>query len=275
MLVTPWERSRGDAADVCRGAAHVEPNSVVEAGQSSDRLHGEHAASGSRQDGVGGSERLGGAQASVRAHRERGGRNAVASKRRMEQGGDRCVYERGLDSIEVSHLGAHLVSECDVGGGRLAEPTRNLVFMGAVRSAVEQHDSDGIEPREVREVVACQRLELAALGVQPAAQLEDGIAERLGPGDLGCEQLGPRHVAEDRKVAEAAGHQQCRAAAGALEERIRRDRGAEGQTARREVSDDGVVGGDLLDPDGTARVLSHDVGERTPAVDEGTHVRPG
>ena len=276
---------------------------MVEAG-APRRLDGRHDAAGrAGEDGVLALEQVCGGQPARGLHEHQAGSiDGVAASQLPRHAVDIAAEDRR--EIGVDHGGVaaadqldqrrDLVADRDLREAHVAGKRRNLSLVVGIAPGMHEDDGDradaGVPGRlELRAHgrKLGRRLD-RAVGAHALGNFSDALVEHFRLDDLLGEDLGPRLVADLEGVAEAAGDEESRAVALALEQRVGGDRGAHlhrGDQAGRDrrpvcdpdqAADAGncrigiglpVLGEELGDPDLTVRGARHHVGEGAAAVD--------
>ena len=169
----------------------------------------------------------------------------------------RHVAAQDWREIAVHHGGIAATNELDerrdfmarrhLREAEIARERRDAPLVIAVAVGMHENDGDGADAVMLglhKRGAGRVEVEFAldrAIGAHPFVDLDDALVKHVRLDDVARENLRPRLVADAQRVAEAAGDHQKRALALALEERVRRDRGAHLDGAET-VGRDGLAG---------------------------------
>ena len=232
--VLALERS-GKAADIRRGAAHIEPQHGLRSGRPRGLGDTDRAASGAREDGVPPAKGAGPNQSAARTH-EPQGRPAhgplhpphIVAQHRGQIG----VGHRGFGARQEAGQGADFVRDADMGEpggpGQLSRP----LFMDRVQVGVQEGDGatgEAFQDRVMQaggKVLQIKGLQHQPIRRQPLTGLDRPLIKRLWLDDVESKQLGPRLVPDDQRIAKPPRGDEQGPGAPPLQQGVGRDRRA-------------------------------------------------
>ncbi len=225
----------GKMRDVGRGAAHVEADHALEAGQPAGAHHADDAAGGAGQDAILalegaciGQTTAGLHELQIHARQLAGHLVDVAAQDGRQVG----VHHSRVAARHQLHEGADLVRHGHLGEADLARDTacRRLVL----RVAVAVHEDDGDRTQAAPEGLLesgagggfIQRLDDLAMRPHALVDFDHLAIQQFGQHDVAVEQARPVLVGDAQRVAEAPGDCQHGGLALAFEQRVGGDRRA-------------------------------------------------
>lgn len=280
----------GEVRDVRGGAAHVEADDAVEAGELRHPGHADDATGRTGQDGVLAAELAGFGEASVGLHEHQphalefiGDVLDVAAQHGRQVG----VDHGRVSARDELHQRADLAGERDLREARAGRKLSDGLFVGGVEVAVHADHGEGADPGVVRlleglgEGVQVRGAQDRAVGGDPLVDLDDTLVQQLRQFDRAGEDAGAVLVGDAQGVAEAAGDDQEGALALAFQEGVGGDRGAHADgvdlralfeelphTRDRRVGVPGrVVGQQFVREQAAVRAPRDDIGEGAASVD--------
>ena len=221
--------------DVGRRSAHVEADDLVVARHRGGPHRADDAAGRARQDAVLAAEEAGVGESAVRLHEHQPGFAELvpyAVDIAFQDRRDIGVDDGGVAATDQLHQGAHLVRDRDLPEADLAREPGDLDLVVVVAVAVDEHDRDRLDTvplgpfQRLPGAFEVDRDQLLAVGRIALVDLDHALVQELGQDDMAGEEEGSVLVADTERVAEPLGNQEDRAVALALQQRVRRDRGA-------------------------------------------------
>ena len=219
--------------DICRRAAHVEGDDLVEAGLARGLHRADDAAGGAAQDGVLALEERGVGEAPARLHEHEPGAAElrrhlidIAAQQRREVG----VDHGGIAAAHELHQRARLVARRNLAEADLPRQRRHRQLVGGEAIAVhedDRHGADTVVEGRLKQGPRRRRIHCAKHGAvrhHPLVHLDHPLVEHRGQHDLTVEEVGPRLVADTQRIGEARGRDEQRAVALALQQGVGRDR---------------------------------------------------
>lgn len=206
-----------EVRDVGGGAAHVEADDPVEAGELRHAGHADDAAGRAGQDGVLAAELPRFGQASVGLHEHQphaveftGDTLDVAAQHRREVG----VDDRGVSARDELHQRTDLTGERDLREAGAGGQFPDGLFVGRVEVAVHADHGDGPDSVVIGLLKGtCEGVQVGgaqdgSVGGDPFVDLEDPLVQQLGEIDAAGEDVGAVLIGDAQGVAEAAGDDQ-------------------------------------------------------------------